>query len=159
MHLITWFYNSSMFCHSTILSIQSSDPVQWLDTTAWFGKQRNFIHCIYLVVLLTKRGRWFKLCFDPMQKIIWEWAIFQIKLICIFRCSVSKQVSALGPLPSRTEKQMARLLVSIHKLSTPFRPSSEPSWGQWSECGDLFWHGATRLPSACCFPHTVGVHA
>ena len=30
---------------------------------------------------------------------------------------MSKQVSALGPLPSRTEKQMARLLVGMYKLS------------------------------------------
>ena len=36
--------------------------------------------------------------------------------------SVSKSVSTLGPLSSRMEKQMARLLVGMYKLSKPFLP-------------------------------------
>ena len=71
--------------------------------------------------------------------------------------SVSK-VSALGPLSSRTEKQMARLLVGMYKLSKPFSPDSEPSWGQWAECSHLLWLGATRLPSACCFLRSMYTH-
>ena len=83
----------------------------------------------------------------------------QFLLILQARRSVSKQVSALRPLSSRTKKQIARLLVSMCKLSTPFNPSSWASLlGQWSECRHLLWHGATRLPSACCFPQSMYTH-
>ena len=39
---------------------------------------------------------------------------------------MSRQVSAFGPLSSRTEKQIVRLLVGMYKLSKPFSTGSEP---------------------------------
>ena len=58
----------------------------------------------------------------------------------------------------QTEKQIARLLVGVYKFFTPFSPASEPPWGQWSKCRHLLWHGATSLPSACCFLQSTYMH-
>ena len=74
-----------------------------------------------------------------------------------WRRSVSKQVSALGPLCSRTDKQIARLLVGVYKLYTLFSPGSEPSWRQWSECRQLLtWSDVLALSLLLC---SVDVHA
>ena len=45
---------------------------------------------------------------------------------CVAQCQATKQVSMLGPLSSRTKKQMVRLLVGMYKLSKLFQFWPEP---------------------------------
>ena len=67
-------------------------------------------------------------------------------------------VSALGPPFSRPEKQMARLHVPVGMCKLSSLALSLFDDRGLSEDTLIFWRGAMRLFSACCFPQSTYMH-